>query len=611
MDPVEAARIHRPGQRLARGSSARGPDLPRPFPEPGDSTLKDHTDLRRELERLDGRGYPAYRDLTGVWAFPGFHLHLDHIQADPFAAPSRVRVTVPRERAGFPREECTPGPRSEGVAAFLAREFASLARRSQSRRGGGKGGAIRMEAPGQEVLPQTAVLVRPDGGVEARFTVGLPASGRRILGGEAAALLCSDLPELVEGALLAEAYPADAIRRHARVNEDALALRDQLRHRGLVGFVADGAVLPRRSGVDQDPLDGPGVVPFRSPDSLAVTLERPEHGPLRGMGIPAGVTLIVGGGYHGKSTLLRALERGVYNHRPGDGREWVVCDVAAVKVRAEDGRGVAGVDISPFIGRLPGGVDTRRFTTGNASGSTSQAAAISEALEAGARVLLVDEDTAATNFLIRDRRMQLLIPRAGEPITPFIDRVRWLYREHGVSAVLALGGSGDYLEVADRVVAMRDFLPSDVTEEARRIAREHPTGRVPDGEWEGEKGWTLPSRIPRPASVNPRKGRREVSVRVREEDVIEVGEERIDLSGVEQLVSLAQTRGVSQAILLARARFMDGGAAIPEILDRVSQLLEREGLDALDSRLPGDLAGFRRFELAAALNRLRSLQVLD
>ena len=101
------------------------------------------------------------------------------------------------------------------------------------------------------------------------------------------------------------------------------------------------------------------------------------------MGIRKGITLIVGGGYHGKSTLLKALEAGVYNHIAGDGREFVITDDTAFKLRAEDGRSITGVDISPFIKNLPNKKDTVHFSTEDASGSTSQAANLMEALESG------------------------------------------------------------------------------------------------------------------------------------------------------------------------------------------------------------------------------------
>ena len=571
--------------------------------------MHDHQDLTRLLDRIDGRGYKAYKELKGEWALPDFRLVVDHVQGDPFAAPSRVRAFLDPQVAGLPPEACRPGPRAVGTGCLLARRFAHEARRRGARggsRGTGKSGAVLIEAPGQEVIPNTAVLVRENGSVEARFQVGLPARGRRVLADEAKRLLLDDVPGIVEESLRARAFDPDEIRVHWEVNEDAQALRGALDEAGLVAFVAEGARLPRRSGVDDRPLEGDGVVPFRSPDSLRVTLKAPNAGPVTGMGVPRGVTLIVGGGYHGKSTLLRALERGVYNHRPGDGREQVVTDPDAVKIRAEDGRSVVGVDISPFIGDLPDGTDTRRFSTPNASGSTSQAAAIMEALEAGASALLVDEDTAATNFMIRDRRMQALVPREREPITPFIDRVRELHEVRGVSSVLVLGGSGDYLDVADTVIAMTDYLPEDVGERAREVAAGFPTGRIAEAP---EPFPESPPRIPRKASVDPSRGKRAVKIRVHGPDRIQFGTEELDLSAVEQIVSWAQARALSEALVLARSRFMDDGTGVPELLDRVMEALGEEGLDVLGYGNSGDLALFRRHELAAALNRLRGLEV--
>lgn len=565
-----------------------------------------HDDLTRLLSRIDGRGYKAYKEIKGNWAFPDFALFIDHVQGDPYAAPSRVRVRVPGAVTGLSEEVCRPASRALGTACLLARRFDGVARREASRRGSGKSGQIRIEHPGQQVIPNTAVRVEGDGTVEARFRMGLPARGRKVLGRQASELLVDDVGAIVEHSLVARAYEPEELRLHAETNEDADALRDGLADRNLVAFVADGARLPRRSGVDDRPLEGDDVVPFRSPEELRVTVDLPNAGEVTGMGIPRGVTLVVGGGYHGKSTLLRALELGVYNHRPGDGRERVVTDPGAVKIRAEDGRAVSAVDISPFIGTLPGGLDTRTFSTPNASGSTSQAAAIVEALEAGASALLVDEDTAATNFMIRDRRMQVLVPRHREPITPFIDRVRELHERLDVSSILVLGGSGDYLDVADTVIAMNEYVPADVTTRAREVAEAHPTGREP--EVPGPLS-DPPARRPRKGSVDPSRGRRDVSIKVRGEETILFGTEEIDLSAVEQLVSWGQTRAVSEGILLARKRFMDGGRTVPEILDAVMDVLDSEGLDALGYGHDGDLVRFRRYELAAALNRLRTLEV--
>ncbi len=566
--------------------------------------MVDSQTLRRLLLGLDNRGYKAYKDIQGSYAFPDFTLIIDHVQGDPFAAPSKLRVRVPQTAAGFPHDTYRSRSRQIALCDYVTRRFDRAAREVSGRRGTGKSGLIAIDRPGQEVLERTSAYVT-DEYVEARFVVGLPARGRRILGRQAAQMLCDDVPQIVHHALKYRSVDHRHLQRHVETVEDADWLRRQLAERRLVAFVPDGAILPRRSGVDDRPLPA-GAVRFKSPASLWVEFTRPNLGPIAGMGIPEGVTLIVGGGYHGKSTLLRAIELGVYNHIPDDGREFVVTDPAAVKIRAEDGRRVAGVNISPFINNLPQGQSTAKFSTDNASGSTSQAANIIEALEAGARLLLVDEDTAATNFMIRDHRMQELIAKEREPITPFIDKVRQLYIDHGVSTILVMGGSGDYFDVADTVIAMENFLPHDVTAEARAIARKYATERTPEG---GEHFGQITPRVPLPGSLDPSRGRRAVKLQVRDVDAMVFGTEDIDLSAVEQIVDESQVRAIAQAMVYAKRRYMDGRQPLSEVLNRVMDDIAARGLDSLAPFPSGDLAMFRRFELAAALNRLRTLEV--
>ena len=562
-------------------------------------------DLRQLLQRIDGRGYPAYKDIRGQYAFETFTLFIDHVQGDPFAAPSRLRVRLPLDVAGFPASTLTSPSRVIALRDYLARQFSAACRRQSDRsRGFGKSGLISMAVPGQEILERSSIIVT-DEFIEARFVAGLPARGRRILGRQAADMLCRTVPSLVEAALHFTGLKAEHLTAHLNTAEDATELRRQLPGLGLVAFVADGAVLPRRSGVDDRPLAGSGVIPFRSPDSLRVTIELPHAGPVAGMGIPGGVTLIVGGGYHGKSTLLSALERGVYNHIPGDGREQVVADDTAVKIRAEDGRRVEGVDIRPFINNLPNGVNAAAFRTDNASGSTSQAANIIEALEVGATLLLLDEDTCATNLMIRDARMQALVEKSGEPITPFIDRVRQL-AARGVSSILVLGGSGDYFDVADRIIRLDGYTPHDVTPQAKAIAQQYPTGRRS----EIQGNWPPPSpRIPQANSLNPRKGKRAVSIKGRALRSVLFGSEEINLSAVTQLVDEGQLQAIGLALNLARKRFMHPGQNVAGVVSAVMQEIACNGPDALDPRQTGDTVAFRPYELAAALNRLRTLQV--
>jgi predicted ABC-class ATPase len=560
--------------------------------------------LRQRLLQLDGRGYKAYKDIKGSYKFPDFTLIIDRVQGDPFASPSQVRVQVPQSVAGFPRYLYQTLAREIALRDYLTRQFDGAAREMSSRRGTGKSGLIAMTQIGQSVLERTSALVS-DESVEVRFVVGLPAHGRSISGRQAAQMLCEDIPQIVDRCVHYRSLDTAAIDRHVKTVEDADWLRQQLLERGLVAFIPDGAILPRRSGVDERPLLD-DAVPFNSPQTLRVEFICANRGLVTGMGIPAGVTLVVGGGFHGKSTLLKAIELSVYNHIPNDGRELVVTHPAAVKIRAEDGRSIAGVDISPFINQLPQGRSTRQFATPNASGSTSQSANIMEALEAGAKLLLVDEDTAATNFMIRDRRMQQLIAKDKEPITPFIDKVRQLYAEYGVSTILVIGGSGDYFDVADTVIAMENYQPHDVTENAKAIAFATRTERIPEG---GKQFGQITPRIPLPESIDPSRGQREVKLKVRDVDEVLFGTEEIDLSAVEQIVEAGQLRAIASAIVYAKEHYMDGRCTLPEILDRVIADIESEGLDTLSNLPEGDLVLFRRFELAAALNRLRTLKV--
>ncbi|MEE3327769.1 MAG: ABC-ATPase domain-containing protein, partial [Myxococcota bacterium] len=419
--------------------------------------------------------------------------------------------------------------------------------------------------------------------------------------------------------------------------ENQEAIRSELAGRSLVAFVADGSRIPRRSGASNAPMESDGVVPFKSPDSLAVEIEVPNPLPeegqtrLRGLGIQAGVTVIVGGGYHGKSTLLNALEHGVYPHIPGDGREYVVSSRDLVKIRSEDGRSVRGVDIHAFIDSLPSGPTgsstakpsaTRSFSTDDASGSTSQAAAIAESVEAGATGLLLDEDTSATNFMLRDGRMQKLVHRDHEPITPYVDRVRELFEEQGISTILVMGGSGDYFDVADCVIMMKNYSAEDVTSDARRIAAESDNGRKPEFRNPLE---AFSKRSPLANSLVSSRGRRSIKINAKSRELILYGEESLDLRHLTQIVDSSQTQAIGWAIHLASQHLMgthaEGSRAplpsVEKVLDDLESILDQNSLDVLGhtvsgmpgERHPGRFARPRRFEIAGALNRLRSLKV--
>ncbi len=575
----------------------------------GDSSLpvRSAEALRRAFRNIDGRSYKAYKALVGAYDFDRFRLIFDHIQADPFASPSHLRVQVTAEVAEIPRELHRDRIRRIALQDFLIRTFAKEIAKSTTRpRREVIGGILSIDCGGQEVIERSAMLVH-HGQLEARFVVSLPGDGRRVAGGEAVRLVCDELPRVVERALIYRNLPRSELRRFIEVVEDQCYLRRQLADAGMVAFVADGSLLPRKSGVEDTPLSAERAIPSQAPESLQVTLEAPNAGPVTGLGVPRGTTLIVGGGFHGKSTLLNAIERSVYNHVPGDGRERVVTTQCAVKIRAEDGRYVNNVDISDFIGELPGGIDTHHFSSENASGSTSQAANIVEALEVGATCLLMDEDTCASNFMIRDERMQALVAKDKEPIIPFVDRVRELYQDWGVSTVLVMGGSGDYIEVADTVIMLDEYRILDRTAAGREVVARVPSRRQDEG---AAPINSVQRRAPYPASIDPSKGRRSIRLATRAKHRLQFGQVEIDMSAQSQLVDISQTRTIGEVLIRLRDHLASGAdVSLTEFLQQFMRDLEREGIDLVASRPVGYLATPRVFEIAAALNRLRGVKL--
>ncbi len=564
-------------------------------------------DLRKTLRHIDGKGYKAYRDIEGQYDFGNYVLSVEHTQRDPFAPPSRVRVMIPQKAAGFPPDTFRNKSRQIALRDYLTRMFFSATKRfAAGSRGTGNSGTISIDRPGQEILERTSVFITEQE-VEARFVMGLPASGRSIAGRQAEAMFFEELPQIIKSSLFHRHLDEKKLYRFIRTAEDTDSLRGQLEELGLIAFIADKAILPRNSGIDPRPLDSEKAIPFQSPESLRVEIELYNRGTITGMGIPKGITLIVGGGYHGKSTLLKALELGIYNHIPGDGRELVATNPQAMKIRSEDGRRIEKVDISPFITNLPFGQDTTAFSSDDASGSTSQAANIIEALEVGTQVLLIDEDTSATNFMIRDHRMQELVAKEKEPITPFIDKVRQLYQDFGVSTVLVLGGSGDYFDVADRVICMTDYQPHDLTGQAHEIAQKYQLERSPEG---GTGFGKTIERIPMAHSFDPSKGKKEVKISSRGLQSIIFGTHQIDLGAVEQLVNTSQTGAIGDAIHYS-TRYMDGNKTLGEIVESVIGNITERGLDVLNTVPQGTYAAFRGLELAAAINRLRTLSIRE
>ena len=570
--------------------------------------MRNSQDLRRQLASMDHRGYPAYKDLRGDWSFGTYVLGIDHVQGDPFASPSRLSIRVAGERAAFPpayyREKICRIALQDAVNRIFWQESEKY---SFKARGSGKSGLLSISHPGQEVLERSAVTIDPkDGSVLVRFACGFPANGRSINAGELDRILFSFLPACAQAALFYKSLSPAAIRAVIDLAQDQQAIRDQLSAEGLCAFVADGSILPRASGVSEKPMQG--AVPFVSPESMRVTLTLPHKGQISGMGIRKGITLIVGGGYHGKSTLLKALERGVYNHIAGDGREYVITDESAFKIRSEDGRSIKNTDISMFINNLPNGRDTRSFYTEDASGSTSQAANVIEAIESGTKVFLIDEDTCATNFMVRDELMQRVVCRQEEPITPFVERARFLYERCGISTVLVAGSSGSYFYIADAIIQMDRYRPKDITAAARKEALDYAGGTLPDSVLPDP---ALPAFRRMPTFNASLRRDERVKTKSRGVDSIRLGNEGIDLRGLEQIVDPEQTTALSYILARSERYLLDGRKTLREIVDEICRLLEREGLAGLSDTtyLPADLAMPRRQEIFGCFDRYRGLKI--
>lgn len=575
--------------------------------------MQTERELREQLRTIDHKSYPLYKSLKGSYRFPKYILSIDHVQGDPFAAPSDVRVTIDAAKGGFPAFALKDALARRALADELLRGFASQINRFTFKaKGSGKSGLISVTRCGQEVLNRTACQIS-ETEITVRFAVGFPANGRTINARELDKILFDFLPQCVEQAFFYRNLDADRIREAVELAEDQQAIRNQLDVHGLVAFVANGSILPRESGVSARPMKQ--SVAFVSPESLQVTLQLPHKGSITGMGIPKGITLIVGGGYHGKSTLLNALELGVYDHIAGDGREYVIADETAIKLRSEDGRFIKNADISMFINDLPNGRDTHDFSTADASGSTSQAAGIVEGIEAGSRLFLLDEDTSATNFMVRDAFMQQVVSPDQEPITPFLSRARDLYEQAGISTILVAGSSGAFFHIADTVIQMDRYVPLDITAKAKALCAQFPVSAerarpfampVSRRIMEKDQNATSPRRDYRSGEV--KKGAPErLKVKTLGVDGFALGKQNVDLRYIEQLVDGEQTAALGLLLKYAVEHLVDGRRTIPQVVAILEDKLEKEGMQFLagGGQISGGYAIPRVQEIYSCFNRYR------
>ena len=564
--------------------------------------MKQAIELRELLKKIDRKGYPAYKETRGQYQFPGYVLSIDHVQGDPFAAPSKVSVQVKGAQAGFAKELYDKEHKRIALQDYLLRQFGKeVAGFAFQAKGSGKSGLMSVSRPGQEILERSACSIQEENGdILLRLEIGFPANGRTINARELEKIIFDFLPECVRKSLYYKSLNKKQVQQVMELSQDQQYIREELKKRNLCAFVADGSVLPRESGISQKPMKG--AIKFRSPESLRVSLELPYYGTLTGMGIPNGITLIVGGGYHGKSTLLKALEMGVYNHIAGDGREYVITDSSAMKIRAEDGRSIKNTDVSMFINHLPNGKNTKHFSTEDASGSTSQAANVIEAMEAETKVFLIDEDTSATNFMIRDELMQRVVSRDAEPITPFIDRIEELYKHYGISTILVAGSSGSYFHKADVILQMEQYIPRNITDFAQQEAENFPipVEKVPKSEQPSfERKLEF--------YVKGKRGDDRIKVKVQGKDGFSLNHETVDLRYLEQIADVEQVTALGYILKYVAMNMGRGEKTLQEILGKLEQILAQRGLAGIcdGNYLPAGLAMPRKQEVFACLNRWR------
>lgn len=580
--------------------------------------MKNSEELRQQLRSINRKSYPAYKGLKGLYHFGNYILSIDHVQGDPFASPSHVSIQISHRDAGFPVEYYKDTLTGTTLCDYLTRQFEKqISQYSFRAKGSGKSGLLTVSHCGQEILSRTACEIT-EKGITARFFVGFPANGRTINATELEKILFDFLPVCIQKSFFYSSLNAKELQNYIELAEDQEFIRQTLPAKNLCAFIADGSILPRESGISSRPMKA--SVPFTSPDSLRISINLPHKGKITGMGIPKGITLIVGGGYHGKSTLLNALELGVYNHIPGDGREYVITDATAVKLRSEDGRFIKDVDISMFINDLPNKKDTRCFSTLDASGSTSQAAGIVESMEAGSHLFLLDEDTSATNFMVRDAFMQQVIQREKEPITPFLERAEDLYKKAGISTILVAGSSGAFFHIADTIIQMDNYVPKDITASVKKLCSQYPLPAVSVTDFQLPHSHRIMSR-PAESSKHLRHNSRgnhsdsgaakpeRLKTRISGTDGFSLGRQEIDLRYTEQLIDAEQTAALGLLLKYAVEHLADGRRTLPEIVQFLWKNLSLHGLSFFteNQKISCGYATPRIQEIYACLNRYRGL----
>lgn len=557
--------------------------------------MKAHFELKNILQDINGEDYQSYKSIEGEFLFNDFILYVDHVQDSPSSPPSKIRVKISQELALFPKDTYSNRSREIALRDFITRRFYDSIQSSQTT------AFISIDCPGQEILEKTTAFV-DESFVELRFDINLPSLDDKVASNLLEEIFFIKLPEILNNSIIYKNLEKEALYQHIETSEDADFLRNELENLRLIAFVAEHSILPRNSSTSSLPMESNEAVPFESPNNLKMDVELPNKGQITGMGLPRGITLIVGEKDQGKSTLLKAIEMGIYNHIPGDGREFVVSNPNSVQIVAEEGRSIKNVDISSFISSHASGNDTHSYSTENASADISQAANVIEAVELGADVLLIDQDSSADNFLIPSPALSNSNDKLNEGFTTYVNQARNIFNGYMVSSILVIDSSENYFDIADFAIQMKDYKAYDIELEESQFTDQN---RVTNSDiFFGN----IPERIPIVESLDLEIQEREMKISPNENKCIQFGSTIVNLNYLDQLISISQIKAIFETITYAK-KYMDGNKSLRQVTSLVMLDIGRSGLDALNPMLSGEYAEFRKIELAAVINRIQSLKV--
>lgn len=544
--------------------------------------MKAHFELKSLIQNIGEKTPKFYKSIEGSYLFNSFILFIDYVHEKPNDPTGLFRIKIDQENAQFPKNTFSNRRREIALRDFLSRTFYHAVTEFSSDE------FISFEYPGQEIIERTSVFV-DSSFVEVRFNVTLRSDQGTPGSDDLEDFLFVQLPQIVDSSLIFGHIDKEALYKHIETSEDADFLRNELENLRLIAFIAEDSMLPRFPENSQLPLNE--SIPFRSPYNLKMDVELPNKGQISGMGIPRGITYITGDKHQGKSSLLNAIQMGIYNHIPGDGREFVVSNPNSVKVRSEEGRSVNNVDISAF---LPALEDANSYSTDFADNITSEAANIIESIEIGADVLLLDEDTSAPGFLFNNQEKFDIHSQEGVSLIPYLNKVKSLFREYMISTILVTEDPKGSYQAADFVIRMKDKKAHDITSEVQEGE---------ESESNGGFGF-IHERIPFFEHDTNMKNSDTGSL----ENIACLPEDYMNL--VEQIVSVSQLKSIEKAVEYSM-KYMDGKRTLRQVTSLLMLDIGRAGLDILGSNLSGSFTEFRKIELVSVLNRLKSLKVIQ